>query len=147
MHTPSGGVQMPQLSLQQTSPGGQVVGPHGTPAGVGSQKISMHPPPIGAQIPQLGLQQYSPAPHIFPPHGSPTGGLGGQSSRVHPDPSGTHRLQLSLQQYSPGPQIASLQSSPPQTASEHGIPTGTQTPPQFGQHVVPSMHRIAAHGL
>jgi len=32
MQTPSGGVQMPQLSLQQTCPGAQIVGPHGTPS-------------------------------------------------------------------------------------------------------------------
>jgi hypothetical protein len=31
MQKPSGGVQMPQLSLQQTCPGAQVVGPHGRP--------------------------------------------------------------------------------------------------------------------
>jgi hypothetical protein len=31
MHTPPGGVQMPQLSLQQTSPGAQMVGPQATP--------------------------------------------------------------------------------------------------------------------
>jgi hypothetical protein len=31
MHTPPGGVQMPQLSLQQTWPTGQTVGPQGTP--------------------------------------------------------------------------------------------------------------------
>jgi len=32
MQTPSGGVQIPQLSLQQTCPGAQIVGPQGTPA-------------------------------------------------------------------------------------------------------------------
>jgi hypothetical protein len=31
MQTPSGGVQMPQLSLQHTCPGPQIVGPQGTP--------------------------------------------------------------------------------------------------------------------
>ena len=61
MHLPSGGVQMPQLSLQQISPGGQIVGPQGMPgSGGGSQKSSMQPPPSGAQMPQLSLQQYLP---------------------------------------------------------------------------------------
>ena len=32
MHTPPGGVQMPQLALQQTSPEGHTVGPHASPA-------------------------------------------------------------------------------------------------------------------
>ena len=84
MQTPSGGVQMPQLSLQQTCPGAQTVGPHGRPTGSGgSQKISMQPPPTGAQIPQLSLQQYSPAPQKFGPQGSPEGCCGGQYSFVH----------------------------------------------------------------
>jgi hypothetical protein len=61
MHTPSGGVQMPQLSLQQTWPGGQVVGPHGTPL-PGPQNISIQLPPNGAQMPQLSLQQNSSGP-------------------------------------------------------------------------------------
>ena len=148
MHTPSGGVQMPQLSLQQTSPTGQTVGPHGTPTSPGgSQYISMHPSPSGAQIPQLSLQQYSPRPHAFTPHGSPRGIPGGQYSRVHPCPSGTQRLQLSLQQCSPGPHVAWLQGWETQMSSEHGISWGMQTPPHCGQQVVPSMHRIAAHGL
>src|SRR5215211_7480892 len=71
MHTPSGGVQMPQLSLQQTCPGAQILGPQATPTSPGgSQKISMQPPPSGAQMPQLSLQQYSPAPQKLGPHGS-----------------------------------------------------------------------------
>lgn len=79
MQTPPGGVQMPQLSLQQTCPGAQMVGPHGMPTWPGgSQKISMQPPPSGAQIPQLSLQQYSPVPQKFGPHGSPEGTCGGQ---------------------------------------------------------------------
>jgi hypothetical protein len=31
MHAAPGGVQMPQLALQQTCPGGQTVGPHDSP--------------------------------------------------------------------------------------------------------------------
>jgi len=70
MQTPSGGVQMPQLSLQQTSPGAQIVAPQATLTGPGgSQKTSMHAAPNGAQIPQLSLQQYSPAPQKVVPHG------------------------------------------------------------------------------
>jgi hypothetical protein len=34
-----------------------------------------------------------------------------------------------------------------QSSSEHGTSRGTQTPPQFGQQVVPSRQRIAAHGF
>ena len=84
MQTPSGGVQMPQLSLQQICPGGQIVGPHGTPGSLGgSQKSSMHPPPSGAQMPQLSLQQYSPGPQTLAPHGSSGGVAGGQYSSVH----------------------------------------------------------------
>lgn len=30
---PPGGVQIPQLSLQQTCPAGQTFGPHGSPSG------------------------------------------------------------------------------------------------------------------
>jgi hypothetical protein len=61
---------MPQLSLQQTWPTGQVVRPHGWPA-TGSQYISMHIAPNGAQIPQLSLQQYSPGPQWLGPQGPP----------------------------------------------------------------------------
>jgi hypothetical protein len=84
MHTPSGGVQMPQLSLQQTCQGAQIVGPQATPTwSGGAQKSSMQPPPSGAQIPQLSLQQYSPDPQTFRPHGSPEDCCGGQYSFVH----------------------------------------------------------------
>ena len=36
VQAPSGGVQIPQLALQQTIPGSQVVGPHGAPSPEGS---------------------------------------------------------------------------------------------------------------
>jgi hypothetical protein len=104
----------------------------------------MQAPPIGAQMPQLSLQQYSPRPQTFGPHGSPGPR---QYSLVHPEPSGAQRLQLSLQQYSPGPHVASLQGVLAQRSSEHAIPCGTQSPPQFGQQAVPSMHSIAAQGF
>jgi hypothetical protein len=145
MQAPSGGVQIPQLSLQQTCPTGQIVRPQGTPPDPGWQYCSVQEPPSGAQMPQLSLQQNSSGPQVLAPHGSPDGAP--QNSRVHPSPNGTHRLQLSLQQYSPGPQIASLHCTCAQRSSEHGVSTGTQIPPQFGQHVVPSIQSMAAHGL
>jgi hypothetical protein len=84
MQRPSGGVQMPQLSLQQTCPGGQIVGPHGMPDSLGGpQKSSMHPPSSGAQMPQLSLQQYSPGAQTLEPHDSPGRGAGWQYSSVH----------------------------------------------------------------
>jgi hypothetical protein len=144
MHTPSGGVQMPQLGLQQTCPVGQRVGPHTSPPG-GSQAVSMQLPPRGAQIPQLGLQQYSSRPQYDFPQASPWSGT--QYSRVQPCPSGTQRLQLSLQQYSPGPHIAWLHGCSVQTSSEHLTSGGRQTPPQRGQQIVPSRQSIAAQGL
>jgi len=36
---PLGGVQMPQLALQQTSPAAQVTFPHASPAGFGATQV------------------------------------------------------------------------------------------------------------
>jgi len=36
---PLGGVQMPQLALQQTSPAAQVTFPHASPAGLGGTQV------------------------------------------------------------------------------------------------------------
>ena len=69
MQAAFGGVQMPQLGLQQTCPRGQTARPHGSPPAGGSQNRAMQASPIGAQVPQLGLQQYSPRPHLFDPQG------------------------------------------------------------------------------
>jgi hypothetical protein len=49
MQAPSGGVQIPQLALQQTSPAGQTTRPHGSPP----QNSSVQPLPKGAQVLQL----------------------------------------------------------------------------------------------
>jgi hypothetical protein len=70
MHAPSGRVRIPQRSLRQTSPTGQIVGPRGTPYLGGSQNSAGQKPPSGAQMPQLSLQQYSPGPQALAPHGS-----------------------------------------------------------------------------
>jgi hypothetical protein len=101
-HAPPGFVQIPQLSLQQTSvllhiffphfmplasgaltgarTGGRAIGvamgnrglPVGRDVGVPVQTFWIHNTPLFAQIPQPGLQQYSSAPHIFFPHFKPT---------------------------------------------------------------------------
>ena len=78
MQAAPGGVQMPQLALQQRCPGGQVVFPQRSPTGSGRQAMAGQAPPIGEQMPQLGLQQNSFGPQTFLPHGSPTGS-GGQT--------------------------------------------------------------------
>jgi hypothetical protein len=65
---------------------------------------------------------------------------------MQPPSNGAQMLQLSLQQNSPGPQIVSLHGSPPQSSVLHGVSGGRHIPPQYEQHVVPSMQSIAAHG-
>lgn len=55
---PPGGVQMPQLALQQTSPTLQVLGPQGTLKGeMAPQSIWLQVAPGGLQVLQLALQQ------------------------------------------------------------------------------------------
>lgn len=74
MQTPSGGVQMPQLALQHTSPISQVTGPQGSPnatSSSGKQNCCVQTAPIGAHMEQLSLQQYSPSPHHAWPQGVP----------------------------------------------------------------------------
>jgi hypothetical protein len=58
-HSAPGGVQIPQLGLQQTSPTLQVLIPQGALTGEDGapQKTLVHSPPGGVQTPQLGLQQ------------------------------------------------------------------------------------------
>jgi hypothetical protein len=57
-HSAPGGVQIPQLGLQHTSPMLQVLTPHGVLTGeVGApQNTLVHIPPGGVHTPQLGLQ-------------------------------------------------------------------------------------------
>jgi hypothetical protein len=65
MQVPPSGAQMLQLSLQQYSPGPQVVVPQGSPAGgPGGQNSRVHPSPSATQRLQLSLQQYSPGPQM-----------------------------------------------------------------------------------
>jgi hypothetical protein len=65
MHAPSGGVQIPQLALQQTCPGGQMVGPH-TCRG---HNASEHATPLGIHMPPQAGQQVVPAWQSVTAHG------------------------------------------------------------------------------
>ena len=67
VQAPPGGVQVPQLGLQQTSPAGQVPWPQGAPAG--GHCMFTHMTPYLAHVPQPGLQQYSPGPQKDGPQG------------------------------------------------------------------------------
>jgi hypothetical protein len=59
MHAPPGGVQMPQLALQQTCPGGQTVGPH-----IATQMPEQSAPPAaGSQVSLGSSTQANPGEH------------------------------------------------------------------------------------
>lgn len=85
--------QMPQLSLQQYSPGPQTFLPHCSPPLPPSlvQASSMQPSPGLAQMPQLSLQQYSPLAQVFAPQVTPVPAswdpMGTSPSELQPPPS------------------------------------------------------------
>jgi hypothetical protein len=65
MHAPPGGVQIPQLELQQTVPGGQTTGPHNS---LGHNAIE-HGTSPGIHTPPQAGQQVVPARQSMPAHG------------------------------------------------------------------------------
>ena len=111
MQAAPGGVQMPQLALQQCWPGGQTVLPHTSP--FGTQAISGQAPPREEQMPQRGSQQTVPGLQTVSPHGSP----GGTQAIAGQAPPRDEQM----------PQVASQQKVPgSQTFLPHGSPGGGQ---------------------
>jgi hypothetical protein len=68
VHPPPSGAQMPQLSLQQNSPGPHRLRPHRSP--FGGQTSCVQASPSGTHRLQLSLQQYSPGPQVASLQGS-----------------------------------------------------------------------------
>jgi hypothetical protein len=69
---PPGGVQMPQLALQQTSPTLHVLGPHAWLVGeMGPHCTWLHDAPGGRQMPQLALQHTCPSGQNAVPQRTP----------------------------------------------------------------------------
>lgn len=74
-----GGVQMPQLSLQHTSPTPQVFEPH---VGPETQPSWVQGTPGFSHIPQLSLQHTRPSEQMFGPHCTPIGTHCGLESTI-----------------------------------------------------------------
>ena len=73
VHAPPVGTQMPQLALQHSVPGPQVLKPHAwpLPASAFEQNCCVHAPVGVVQMPQLALQQTSPTAQVLSPHFGP----------------------------------------------------------------------------
>jgi hypothetical protein len=127
MQAAFGGVQTPQLALQQTSPCGHVTRPQRTPTGPGSQAMAGQAPPRGAQIPQLGLQHCSSGPHSVVPHR-----VKGQRSSKQAMPSGMHiRPQLGQQRV---PRLQRIVAQGSLSGSGTQMPVQS-APPRLGSQV------------
>src|SRR5688572_10927692 len=94
MQPPPGGVQMPQLGLQHTSPVAHIVSPHVSPPVIGTHTASpsctMHSVPTMQSVNAHGFGSTSTGTHTASPFCTSQIELGGQSIRLQGfSPSGT----------------------------------------------------------
>lgn len=135
MQPPPGGVQIPQLLLQHSSPGAHVFGPHVR------QASWVHATPGLVQTPQLSLQQTKPASQVTEPHWLPAGR---QSSVVQGSPGLVQYPQLSLQHSKPAAQTFGPHFPPAgrQSSVVHGSPGFVQYPQLSLQHTKPAEQTV-----